>query len=232
MAAVGENWECPYCGHTQVLDKKRFDQDWHRMEVEGEKNQHNIFLGVVAIVCANSECRELSLRVQLAMRDATGNAITLPRDDWTLLPASSAKPLPNFIPKPIRDDYYEACAIRDLSPAASATIARRCLQGMIRDFCRISKHRLVDAIDELRARLGAGTAPPGVEPDSLDAINSVREIGSIGAHMEVDTNVIVDVDRDEAQTLIELLEVLFSEWYIASETLKSRLGPPGKVDCG
>jgi Domain of unknown function (DUF4145) len=217
MAAVGENWKCPYCGHAQVLDKKRFDQDWHRMAVEGEKSERSLSLGVVAIVCANSECRELSLCVQLAVKDARGDAIALPREEWTLLPASPARPLPSSIPKPIRDDYYEASAIRDLSPSAAAAIARRCLQRMFSDFCGISGRRLADAIDELRARVAAGTAPPGIAPDTLDAIESVRNIGNIGAHMAADSNVIVDVDPDEAQTLIELVEVLLSEWYIATQ---------------
>jgi hypothetical protein len=141
-----------------------------------------------------------------------------------LLPPSSAKPQPDFIPKPIRDDYYEACAIRDLSPKASATITRRCLQGMIRDFCKISKGRLVDEISELRKQVEAGHGPPGVLLDSVDAIDDVRNIGNIGAHMEADINVIVDVDPNEAQKLIELVEALFSEWYVAAEARKARLG--------
>ena len=148
----------------------------------------------------------------------------VPQKRWTLLPPSSAKPQPDFIPKPIRDDYYEACAIRDLSPKASATITRRCLQGMIRDFCEISKGRLLDEIKELRERVDSGHAPSGVLPDSVDAIDDVRKIGNIGAHMEVDINVIVDVDPDEAQTLIELVEALFVEWYVAREARKARLG--------
>lgn len=37
----------------------------------------------------------------------------------------------------------------------------------------------------------------------------VREIGNIGAHMEADINVIIDVDPDEAQILIDLVELLF-----------------------
>ena len=48
----------------------------------------------------------------------------------------------------------------------------------------------------------------------------VRKIGNIGAHMEADINVIVDVDRNEAQVLIELAELLFEEWYVAAETRK------------
>ena len=55
------------------------------------------------------------------------------------MPESDAKPQPEFIPEAIRQDYREACRIRDLSPKASATLARRCLQGMIRDFCAITR---------------------------------------------------------------------------------------------
>jgi hypothetical protein len=98
-----------------------------------------------------------------------------------LLPPSSAKPQPDCIPKPIRDDYYEACAIRDLSPKASATTIRRCLQGMIRDFCGISKKRLIDEINELRTYIQNGKAPAGVQPDTIVAIDQVRELGNIGA---------------------------------------------------
>ncbi len=35
--------------------------------------------------------------------------------------------------------------------------------------------------------------------------------------MEADINVIVDVDPEEAQILIQLVELLFSEWYVARE---------------
>jgi hypothetical protein len=146
-----------------------------------------------------------------------------PAKNWMLLPPSSAKPQPNCIPQPIRDDYYEACAIRDLSPKASATITRRCLQGMIRDFCSISKSRLIDEIRELRKRVDSGQGLLGVQPDTVDAIDHVREIGNIGAHMEADINVIVGVDPNEAQVLIELVELLFLEWYVARAARADRL---------
>jgi hypothetical protein len=73
----------------------------------------------------------------------------------------------------------------------------------------------VDEINELRDQVHSGKAPPSVQPDTLAAIEQVREIGSIGAHMEADTNVIVDVDPEEAQILIDLAELLFEDWYIA-----------------
>ena len=104
----------------------------------------------------------------------------------------------------MRDDYYEACAIRDLSPKASATLTRRCLQGMIRDFCGIAKATLAKEIDALREALDNHTAPKGVTHESVEAIDAVRKVGNIGAHMEKDIALIVDVDPGEAQMLIEL----------------------------
>lgn len=226
MAKIGENWKCPHCGCAQVLDRKRVHKEWHRQAVEGWRSGAPI-VGISSIVCANDDCRELTLTAQLATythKVVSGETkITTVLNNWTLLPPSSAKQQPDCIPAPIRDDYYEACAIRDLSPKASATIIRRCLQGMIRDFCGISKPRLIDEIRELHTRVQNGNAPTGVQPDTVDAIDQVRGIGNIGAHMEADINLIIDVDADEAQILIELTELLFAEWYVAREARTKRL---------
>jgi hypothetical protein len=151
---------------------------------------------------------------------------------WALLPPSSAKPQPDYIPKQIRDDYYEACAIRTLSPKASATITRRCLQGMIRDFCGISKSRLFDEIEQLRELVDNGLAPAGVQPDTMDTIDNIRKLGNIGAHMQRDIDVIVDVDPNEAQTLIGLVELLLSEWYVARATRQERLAKLSSIAAG
>jgi hypothetical protein len=129
----------------------------------------------------------------------------------------------------LRCDYEEACAIRDLSPKASATITRRCIQGIIRDFCDITKGRLIDEINELRRRVDAGQAPPGVQVDTVGAIDHVRQIGNIGAHMEADINVIVDVDPDEAQVLIELAELLFEEWSVSREQRTQRIAKLAEI---
>ena len=102
----------------------------------------------------------------------------------------------------MRDDYVQACRIRDLSPKASATLARRCLQGMIRDFAKITKKRLVDEIDALRELATAGNAPAGVTLESVEAIDHVRSIGNIGAHMEADVDKIIDI-RSKRSTGID-----------------------------
>ena len=121
-------------------------------------------------------------------------------------PTSSAKNFPEYIPKAIRDDYEEAYSIVNLSPKASATLSRRCLQGMIRDFWNIHKKRLIDEINELQSLIPA---------TQWNAINALRKVGNIGAHMEQDVNTIVDVDSDEAEKLLKLIELLIDKWYIA-----------------
>jgi hypothetical protein len=85
---------------------------------------------------------------------------------------------------------------------------------MIRDYWRIQKNRLVDEIDELKNR---------VDPLTWDAIDAVRRVGNIGAHMEKDINVIIDVDPEEAAKLIGLIELLIRDWYVVREERKNRL---------
>lgn len=41
--------------------------------------------------------------------------------------------------------------------------------------------------------------------------------------MEKDINLIVEVDPGEAQALIELIEMLFEEWYVARHTRQEKL---------
>src|SRR6266542_6816273 len=55
-------------------------------------------------------------------------------EHWKLLPKSHAKVFPDYIPTGIIRDYEEACEIVNASPKASATLSRRCLLGIIRDF--------------------------------------------------------------------------------------------------
>lgn len=120
-------------------------------------------------------------------------------------PRSLAKQFPDYIPLAIRQDYEEACAIVQLSPKASATLSRRCLQGMIRDFWEISESNLSKAIEKLEGQIPA---------TQWKVIDGVRRIGNIGAHMEKDINLIVDIDPNEAEKLLKLIEHLLEQWYI------------------
>lgn len=120
-------------------------------------------------------------------------------------PPANAMYLPDYIPEPIRQDYREAVQIADLSPKASATLARRCLQGMIHDFWDIHEKNLNAEITALKSR---------IPRKQWEAIDAIRKIGNIGAHMENNVELIVDVDLDEAKKLLKVIEMLFKTWYI------------------
>lgn len=78
---------------------------------------------------------------------------------------------------------------------------------MIRDFWKVSgKRSLFDEIDAIK-----GFVPPS----QWAAIDATRKIGNIGAHMEKDVNVVIDVEPDEADSLLKLIELLIDKWYIA-----------------
>jgi Domain of unknown function (DUF4145) len=220
------NWACPFCGRDQTVGPLAHSVD---AVVLGPRRSKYGSVGcqVESIACANQDCLELTTTATLhearinhrGSLYLTGEVILqLGRN-----PAASRKLQPDYIPSPLVRDYYEACSILHLSPKASATLSRRCLQGMIRDFCGISKKRLIDEITQLKRQADEGKAPAGVQADIIEAIDAVRKIGNIGAHMETDINVIVDVDPDEAATLIGLLELLFREWYVARHDRKERI---------
>ncbi|MFR0673131.1 DUF4145 domain-containing protein [Enterobacterales bacterium AW_CKDN230030176-1A_HGKHYDSX7] len=169
------------------------------------------------VVCPNDECREITVKAYFGDVSYPGGIAQFEAPiykQWTLMPSNSAMVFPEYVPLAIRQDYEEACAIRDLSPKASATLSRRCLQGLIRDYWKIAKARLVDEINALEEK---------VDPDTWAAIDAVRRIGNIGAHMEKDINVIIDVDASEAQLLIELIESLIKDWYIARHKRQAHL---------
>lgn len=229
---VPDTWVCPHCNFAQMKSRTKSDGQNIRVNIEGLAEGH-VLIGYNASGCVNPKCMKLTISAFLlpASKIATqsgpeyyyrgGPAIGSIR----FLPRGSSKPQPPYIPQPLVMDYEEACSIKELSPKASATLVRRCLQGMIRDFCNIRKGTLAQEIKALREAVEAGSGPKGVDIDTVDAIDHVRSIGNIGAHMEKDINIIVDVDADEAQMLIDLVEMLFAEWYVArerrSESLKA-----------
>jgi hypothetical protein len=131
-----------------------------------------------------------------------------------LVPEANTKPFPDYIPSQLRDDYYESCLIKDKSPKASATLARRCLQGIIRDFWGIKKKNLFEEIAALEEKIDTAT---------WKAIDSVRKVGNIGAHMEKDVSIIIDVEPEEAELLIWLIETLFEEWYIEKHVREEKM---------
>ncbi len=201
------SWRCPFCNHDVTIGEENYSvNEFHFCD----NNQHGHQLIITEVItCPNPECKEYSLK--LSIYDGKLDefrqfrAESRPKKTWQLIPEAETKIFPEYVPAPIISDYQEACLIKDLSPKASATLARRCLQGMIRDFWGIQKDRLIDEIKAIEDK---------VDPKTWQAIDAVRKIGNIGAHMEKDINLIVDVEPGEAKLLIGLIETLINDWYI------------------
>lgn len=221
------NWTCPHCNRAQTVTGAKHSSGASHIGI-GDHYLGSASMYWSAMGCANDVCKRLTVHAAVyrdeyvpstGRHEISGEAVIFRR----LIPEGAAKPQPEYIPVALREDYEEACLVRDVSPKAAATLARRCLQGMIRDFCGITKKRLIDEIIALREAIADGTAPRDVSGDSVEAIDHVRTIGNIGAHMESDVNVIIPVEADEAQALIELIEMLFEEWYVERQSRKDRL---------
>ena len=191
-------FKCPFCGEIMSMQvetyscfrlafnrKVSFDSPAPCMEVDIYR-------------CPNDECGKETVIVSGVNGYMENSAIQV-------YPSAKYRQFPEYVPLAIRKDYEEACSILNASPKAAATLARRCLQGMIRDFWGISGKNLNVEISQLRDNVPAS---------QWKAIDAVRSIGNIGAHMEKDVDVIVDVDPEEAEKLIRLIEHLIEKWYI------------------
>ena len=220
--AEGFNWTCPHCQRHVTITNTISGEDsiLYHSNADGRH-----MLSTTFIVCPNPECKKFTLDVRLAKTERNSNGDEKVLEDvksWRLVPPSNAKVYPDYIPVALIADYTEACLIRENSPKASATLARRCLQGILRDFWKVKPGRLVDEIEAIKDKTDQLT---------WEAIDAVRKVGNIGAHMEKDINLIVDVEPNEAELLINLIETLFQDWYVGREDRKKRLQSIVDIGC-
>lgn len=194
-----KTYTCPYCGCKQSYTTANSEMNYsgiHRNYSPREKNSEAGDINILTIVCNNVSCFQTT---------SVGYFVQTSKQ-IDLLPQKVFKQFPDFVPEQIRNDYEEACTIIADSPKAAATLLRRCLQGMIRDFWKICEKNLNAEITALKDKVSA---------TQWNAIDGLRKIGNIGAHMEKDVNTIIDIDLDEASKLRMLIELLIDKWYIA-----------------
>lgn len=196
---MSDSFTCPFCNHTIPVVDSTFTQTlvgFPVLTALGYRTENDYSIEIRMYKCPN--CKKTA-----SFADYVGSE--LPEKTIPIFPISNAKQFPEYIPTSIRNDYEEACAIVNLSPKASATLSRRCLQGMIRDFFQIAKNNLYEEIDAIK---------PKIPTEQWAVLDGLRRIGNIGAHMEKDINLIIDIEPDEAQKLIKLIELLIQQWYI------------------
>ena len=189
---------CPHCGTTAPDSKISYVE--HSFDFEGGVygRQTAVYLTIKVLKCSNSDCKKYSFW-------AMGHNSYLEGLEVNIYPKSSAIQYPEYVPEAIRYDYEEAYEIVDASPKASATLSRRCMQGIIRDFWNIKGKSLYEEITQLKDK---------IPPDLWRVMDSIRKIGNIGAHMEKDVGLIVDIEPDEAKKLLQVIEFMIKDCYI------------------
>ncbi|MDE7445831.1 MAG: DUF4145 domain-containing protein [Lachnospiraceae bacterium] len=193
------SFRCPYCSIVMPITHATYADQYPAFNSNYGYNHGEYYESTILISFFKCpSCEKYTVF-------AEGKGTSVKNINTIMQPNSLAKQFPDYIPEAIRNDYEEACAIVNLSPKASATLSRRCLQGMIRDFWEIKESNLAKAIEKLEGNIPA---------TQWKVIDGVRRIGNIGAHMEKDINLIVDIEPNEAQKLIKLIEHLLEQWYI------------------
>jgi len=227
---------CPHCSLAQVPTDANSERqtpafpigpfEEHKRPSGPASQTPHLAVQIFAIRCASFQCRKVTLTVKVGSAEYNSG--------WSLLAGSAfadripypglvGKPFPVGVPGNMLEDYREAWSIVDLSPKASATLARRCLQAMIHDFCNIRARSLYDEISELKKQADAGQLPKGVEAETVDAMHALREVGNYGAHMKERGGEILEVATGEAEALLGLIEMLFDDWYVAKAMREERL---------
>jgi len=209
--------KCPHCKNiVSLTGSDIIHAATHIQRIYKKDYQNAIYAARISIGrCPNNECG--GIIVWWKLTNGT-QAISISDQNVTLIGEKSLASgmifpevdrelpeIPSYVPDGIRSDIIEACKIRILSPKASATLIRRALQGMIRDYWKIVDKTLNKEIEGIKDK---------IDPMTWDAIDSVRKLGNIGAHMEKDVDVIIDIEPDEAEILIQLSLDLIHDWYV------------------
>jgi Domain of unknown function (DUF4145) len=217
------DWQCPFCGLKTVLPSDRIQETLASPPVECAQGPCTFRL--VLMVCPNHECRAMSASMAVYAYEDDGRGLrriaSAPSQTWKVIPTSNAKQFPDYVPEKIVKEYSDACAVLEINTHAAATLARRCLQAILRDFFAVKKNTLADEFEAVKEKLDAET---------WSAIDVVRKTGNVGKNMEKGVNLVFDADLGEAQLLIGLIEVLVEECYMARQARKQRLeGMRGRV---
>jgi hypothetical protein len=209
-------WQCKFCGISCNLPEEQVQRSGTTLLTENALGPQIFFLNIT--VCPNTSCRQLhaELIMYSLVKDQFGTLgpAEHPSQRWPLIPAADAKPVPPYVPEHIAIEYQQACQVKQFAPNAAATLARRCLQSMVRDFWGVKRHFLAEELDAIEDR---------IDPETLDTILAVRHQGHIGKHMEKGVNLIIDTDAEEVDVLLGLIEFLLEDWYVARHQRQERL---------
>lgn len=208
--AIGD---CPHCGQRQRFETvlKEFDAPgvvafeplWLSARSETQRDVPARTGGDALVIRAASctHCYRISLVV--------GH-----KNVWRVVwPMAAARPVPSEVADDdaaLARDYFEASMVLNLSPRASAALARRCLEAILVAKTGAQKGTtLDDKIKHAEKQL----------PDLADHMKHLRDIGNFASHLRVhkETGEVVEVTTEEAEWTLEVVEMLFDRLYVGPQ---------------
>lgn len=210
------DFHCAFCGLKTVLASSQVQETLASPPAACAQGPCTFRL--VLMVCPNQECVAMSAFMEVYVYEDDGRGgrriAAGPSQTWKIIPTSSARQYPAYVPEKITKEYCDAYAVLEINPHAAATLARRCLQAILRDFFGVKQNTLADELDAVKEKL---------DPETWGAIEVVRKTGNVGKNMQKGVNLVFDGDPGEAQLLINLIEILIEECYVARQARKARL---------
>ncbi|MGD8860553.1 MAG: DUF4145 domain-containing protein [Myxococcales bacterium] len=211
-----QEWQCPSCGLSTDVAAERVQMA--QVHTRDDNALGPRAFRIALIVCPNRLCRQPHVRATMhqVVADPSGKLGVNPEAmrDWELVPGAAGRQLPHYVPESIAEEFAQAGQIVKIAPAAAGALARRCLQALVRDFWNVKKTFLADELDAIKDR---------IDPETWEAIDSVRNTGNIGKHFEKGANVIIEVEPEEPEMLLKLIEYLVEDWYVARRRRQQRL---------
>ncbi len=133
---------------------------------------------------------------------------------------NSRGPVPAEIPRNIAEDYTEACNTLPISAKASAALARRALQTILREH----GYKAKDLAKEIDLLLNEADPSKAIPRSLRETIDGIRNFGNFSAHPITDLTSlqIIDVEPHEAEWCLEILEEMFQHFYVRPEETKKR----------
>lgn len=200
---------CPYCGIGISANWDEWDEDCY--PVPSEDEDYDEGYNIVSGFCP--DCQRFIVRLQYGngYTDSQYGAELQEIDNEVLIYPKFPinKQINTYVPKRYETLFQEALQVNSISPRASATLSRYLLQNVLHEELKIKKKNLADEISELEKMQSI--------PSTLIAMLQVfRKVANFGAHPKKSTNSkeIIDIEKGEADVMLELIEELFDYVFI------------------
>lgn len=165
-------------------------------------------------VSLDLKCEGRSIRVSISVCPAC-HQVLLSNGSTLFWPRPTPRRAPSQVPAELSKDFNQAAIVLADSPEASAALARRCLQHLLRTAGAVKRADLSREIEEALPIL------PSALREDVDAI---RKVGNFATHpsKSTATGSIVPVEPGEADWLLDVLEGLFDHYFVQPEHARAR----------